>query len=537
MNDLSFAAEAGEEDQDSRCPGRIGARVRRTGRHRRIAGPLRITSAGLLLAAATIAISVPEWRRMSVHVTIATCVQAAVISVVGIRLLSYYHSFLLHWRRYRSRTAVSTSQLRQLDVPYVRLHVTTRGMLGSTEVILRGIRNVDSLVAEDPQFYRELIRIEICTESEQQARILKSYLRESGARVRVAILVLPHDYQTPSRTEKKARSLHYVTELRRIGWGKRPGRTFIVHYDEESVVEPAELRKLLHCLAMTNKKVLEGPIYYPLEYMNTSILCRAMEANRPIGCFECRTVMESGVPLHLHGSNLVVEEEFENGLGWDMGTLDGQPFIAEDYVFGVLAFLKGGKHVFGWHGTVMLEQPPFSYRSAFKQRQRWITGVLQGQEMLLRMDGYHDLPRKLRTQLIWGTRFRVLSFAIGAPVGLMFLTYVALELTGVLPSGWLDGPAPRLPLPVLAWLSLTGVMWLGSVFIGSWMNLAHANIPTISRATEIGKALTVAPVAGMLESAAGLWAVALWLTGRRQVSWQPTPKTKQADLRMDWSQA
>jgi hypothetical protein len=125
--------------------------------------------------------------------------------------------------------------------------------------------------------------------------------------------------------------------------------------------------------------------------------------------------MESGIPLHLHGSNLVVEEQFENEIGWDMGTLDGQPFIAEDYVFGVLAFLRGGREAFGWHGTVMLEQPPFSYRSAFKQRQRWITGVLQGQKMLLRMEGYRQLPRRIRAQLIWGTRYRVFTFAIGAP--------------------------------------------------------------------------------------------------------------------------
>jgi hypothetical protein len=26
-----------------------------------------------------------------------------------------------------------------------------------------------------------------------------------------------------------------------------------------------------------------------------------------------------------------------------------------------------------------------------------------------------------------------------------------------------------------------------------------------------------------------------WLGGRREVSWQPTPKTKQADRQMDWS--
>jgi hypothetical protein len=122
-------------------------------------------------------------------------------------------------------------------------------------------------------------------------------------------------------------------------------------------------------------------------------------------------------------------------------------------------------------------------------------------------------------------------------VGLMFLAYVILQLTGVLPSAWISGKASSLPLPLMLWLSITGVMWLGSVFIGAWLNLSHATIPRISRATEIGTAITLAPIAGMLESAAGLWAVTLWLVGRREVSWQPTPKTKQADKQMDWSQA
>jgi hypothetical protein len=471
------------------------------------------------------------------HLTVWMLLQAAAISVVGIRLLSYYYSFIWHWRSYRSRQAVSTAELKELDVPFVRLHVTTRGAPGSTEVILRGIRNVAALAAEDPRYYRDLIAIEICTESPRQAEFLEQYLAGQDATVAAAVLVIPERYRTPAGTEKKARSLHYAAQRRREGWGARPGRTFVVHYDEESVIEPAELRKLLSCLAGTDKKILEGPIYYPLEYMSTSLLCRTMEANRPIGCFECRSVMDSGVPLHLHGSNLVVEEQFENEIGWDMGTLDGQPFIAEDYVFGVLALLKGGREVFGWHGSVMLEQPPFSYRSAFKQRQRWITGVLQGQAMLLRMPGYWQLPLRIRTQLIWGTRFRIFSFAIGAPVGLAFLAYVALELAGAVPAAWHSGRAVSPPLPLMLWLSVTGVMWLGSVFIGAWLNLSRTSLTGLGRATEIGKAMTLAPVAGILESAAGLWAVSLWLSGRRAVSWQPTPKTKQADKEMDWSQA
>jgi hypothetical protein len=266
--------------------------------------------------------------------SLSLLVQVSGISVVGLRLTSYFHSFIFHWRSYRCRENVSTTELKQLDVPYVRLHVTTRGLPGSTEVILRGIRNVAALVAEDVDFYGELLGVEICTESEQQARIFLEEFDRSALSVRT--LVVPEHYQTAAGTLKKARSLQYMVEHRRAGWGRRPGRTFVVHYDEESVIEPTEMRKLLRCLATTEKKILEGPIYYPLEYTGASLICRAMEANRPIGCFECRSVMESGIPLHLHGSNLVVEEEFENEIGWDMGQLDGQPFIAEDYVFGAL---------------------------------------------------------------------------------------------------------------------------------------------------------------------------------------------------------
>lgn len=457
------------------------------------------------------------------------------ISVVGLRLMSYFHSFVFHWKRYRCLREVSTAELKALNVPYVKLHVTTRGLPGSTEVILRGIRNVAALVAEDAEFYSEVLSVEICTESKRQALLFFEEFRSSP--LSVSTVVIPDQYRTPAGTLKKARSLQYMVEQRRAGWGQRPGKTFIVHYDEESVIEPAEMRKLLQCLATTDKKILEGPIYYPLEYTNASLLCRAMEANRPIGCFECRSVMENGIPLHLHGSNLVVDEHFENSVGWDMGTLDGQAFIAEDYVFGALAFLKGGRKAFGWHGVAMLEQPPFSYRSAFKQRQRWITGVLQGQQMLVRMEEFWRLPTSLRLRLIWGTRFRMLSFAIGTPVGLVFLAYLGLVLAGVLPSGLVGKPSTPLPLPLMAWLSLVAVMWLGSVFIGAWFNLAHTRLPLLVRGAEISKAITIAPIAGMCESAAGLWAIACWLTGHRQVSWHPTPKTKQADLDTNWSKA
>ena len=222
------------------------------------------------------------------------------ITIVGIRLLSYWRSFVFHLERYRHTEPVFTKELRQLAMPFVKFQITTRGSAGSTEVILRGIRNVQQLAYEDPRvFYRDFLSIELVTESRSQAvnieRVFATYP------VPVSSLVVPPDYETPNGTKLKARGLQYVTAQRRMGWNAKLGKTWIVHYDEESVMVPSELRKLLNVLAKTRHKVLEGPIHYPLEYLGTSPLCRSMEANRPIGCFECRRVMESGTPLHLHG--------------------------------------------------------------------------------------------------------------------------------------------------------------------------------------------------------------------------------------------
>lgn len=453
------------------------------------------------------------------------------ISLIGLRMLSYWWSFAVHWRRYRQRDHVSSADLRRLPVPFVKIQITTRGSAGSTEVILRGIRNVMLLAAEDPQLYGHILSVEVVTESQVQAHLLESTF--AGAPVTVDGLVLPADYRTERGTQLKARGLHYAVECRRRGWNRKPGRTFVVHYDEESVMVPAELRKLVAVLARTDKKLLEGPIYYPLEYTDASPICRAMEANRPVGCFECRHVMERGVPLHLHGSNLVVEEDFENALGWDIGSLDGAPLIAEDYVFGMNAFLLGGRERFGWHGCVMLEQPPFSVRSAFKQRHRWIFGVLQGMAMARRTREFRRLPPRIRRTLVWGTRYRIATFALGAVVGAAALPVLPLLLGRSLLALMAGDPLP-LPAFVVLWMAAVGFLWLGSVLIGAWYNVADAGLTATGRCAEIARAVALAPLAGVAESSAALQAVVQWTFGARAVSWQPTPKTRAADDAVDW---
>jgi cellulose synthase/poly-beta-1,6-N-acetylglucosamine synthase-like glycosyltransferase len=447
------------------------------------------------------------------------------VSFIGLRLMPYFWSFLFHWTSYRQTAAISNEALAELpNLPFVKIQITTRGSAGTTAVIRRGIAQVVALAGEAPELYARILSVEVVTESAGQKADLE---REFGCcPLRVQAFVVPADYRTKLGTKLKARALHYMVERRREGVNRETGRTFIVHFDEESVMEPSELRKLFAYLHGTDKKLTEGPIFYPLDYGEATVLCRAMEAQRPIGCFECRTLMQRGIPLHLHGSNLVIEEELENELGWDIGTLEGEPFIAEDYVFGVRAFLKEGSEIFGWHGAVMHEQPPLSVKSAFNQRRRWILGVLQGLASVRGSATFRALPLRVRVRLVWGTRFRVASFALGLPTGALSAVYLGCQACLFLSSHALH----VLPVPLMAWMSVCGQLWLGSIFIGAWYNISSARqIAGADRWSEGAKTMMLAPVAGIIESAAGFSAVASWLAGRRGVRWQPTPKTREAE--------
>jgi hypothetical protein len=92
-------------------------------------------------------------------------------TIIGIRMLSYWRSFVFHWRRYRRCDPVSTADLLDMDVPFVKVQTTTRGSAGSSEVVLRGIRNVAELATEHPEFYGRFLSVEVVTESDPNPRV------------------------------------------------------------------------------------------------------------------------------------------------------------------------------------------------------------------------------------------------------------------------------------------------------------------------------------------------------------------------------
>jgi hypothetical protein len=196
--------------------------------------------------------------------------------------------------------------------------------------------------------------------------------------------------------------------------------------------------------------------------------------------------------------------------------------------------LKEGREAFGWHGAVMVEQPPFSFRSAFRQRYRWVLGTLQGLAMMQRRPEFRLLPAHTRFQLVWSTRYRVATFALGSPTGLIGLGYV-WYLAWLVLSG---KPFLPLPVPVMVWLVIVGFLWLNSLFIGAFYNTVFMDsLSPRERWIEVARVIALAPVAGTLESSAAFCAALNWMIGRRQVSWQPTPKTKEADKAVVWDMA
>lgn len=411
-------------------------------------------------------------------------------------------------------TVLADMRRRKRNHPHLfTLQITTKG--GSVNVVRRGIQHALKGAVQYPVL-QELVKIEIITEDISDKIALD---REFGRSIiPVTTFILPEGYETPGKTELKARALHYMVELHR----KAPSDAYVVHYDEESVLTADNLARLVRNLLKTPMGISEGSISYPLEWEASHLVCRTMESSRPFGCHECYLVMTNPAPLHLHGSNLVVQERLENKIGWDIGRLEDKPLIAEDLVFGLMFYLKFGRKAFGWHGVEMLEQPPFTPKSAYKQRERWVMGALQGVAHVRSLPGwnYLSLYERLKIQLI--IRLRIFTYAIGMPVSfcslLLLSFYIGYDVTA-----WLIGGTPISNLTLEAIPGL--VMWLGSNQLGLWQNLRYTRMNRRQKLVEHIKVLITTPFSGLFDTTGPLVAVIKWSFGVRGIKWVPTAKT------------
>ena len=382
---------------------------------------------------------------------------------------------------------------------------TTKG--GNWKVIQRG---VEAIIRSD---LKSPYQIVVVTESQDDINNLKSQI------IGLQYIKVPKDYQTPNKTQYKARGLHFAVETYKQS--VIDNNAYIVHFDEESVIESENIQLLCN---ETNEAYLEGvditcgPIYYPLEYKDANILCRSMEANRAFVEPECAMGCLTGLPKQGHGSNMVVRQAVECATGWDIGLSDGHPIISEDILFLIQAKSAGAK--FGWHGVPMIEQPAFTIDQSLKQRYRWVFGSLQALAVTNKLKGWQKLNKWQQFNMSNAIALRCFSYAMGFVIGLISLISNIVLLSIFIISGqsyW--------EFNLLSGLFL--FFWIGAYQYGVYMNLKFTNYSIWYKIKEHLLVGLLSPIAGLYETFPALHAVFDWyILRKRSVTWKPTKKIK-----------
>src|ERR671919_428206 len=268
-------------------------------------------------------------------------------------------AFLTLTRLLRNRRIFVETDLRRIhNDPEIIFQITTRSAT-RTPVVIRG---VESIIESCSKVNYDSYEISVVTDDEKDKGTLSNHKCE--------VIVVEKDYST--NAIKKGRALQYAVEFRRK-CAKNSPKHWVFHMDDESCVTTQTVLSLLKFIRSSGLAVVsEGPIFYPLKFEFANPLTAIAESIRPFTCYDCVSQMTNPPPLHMHGSNLLVRSDIEDMIEWNFG-----PTLAEDQLFGYKVYEKYGPKSLGWHGGILLEQPPLNIKDHFMQRRRWVLGSLQ----------------------------------------------------------------------------------------------------------------------------------------------------------------
>ena len=409
---------------------------------------------------------------------------------------------------------VNKNLVRIHNDPFIKFQIMTRSA-GVTDVVPRGIQ---SIVDSCKQVSFSDYSISVVTEDPKDVELVK------GAKV----IVVPKDYKTENGAIRKARALHYVVEQRKLeNNGAGASNSWIFHMDEESVATPQTLLSILAFIREKKGLISEGPIVYPYKIWDANRLTMLAESVRPFQCFECFSQIQHPPAIHIHGSNLLVRQDIEDTIGWDNGRT-----LAEDQLFGFKVYEKYG-NIFGWHGGLLLEQPPLTLKDHFKQRKRWIKGTLGNLKYLppnmkrriyLRVSSFWlGFLSALATTIVYVylswpivvETFNFIAREVGSKVAYVvpqitnvpILTFSEM-LTGF--TGLLNGKLPVIPQGQMPWtmlesvitgsLMFTFVIWLIGTEVGLAYNLKTVKMTRAKRFSLHVQQLFFSPFVGMIET-------------------------------------
>ncbi|MDQ2684409.1 MAG: glycosyltransferase family 2 protein [Thermoproteota archaeon] len=415
----------------------------------------------------------------------------------------------LFYRFVRNNRQFIEKDLRRIpNDPKIIFQITTKSAT-KTSVVKRGIRSIiESCKSTNYSKYEILV----VTEDPNDEKTLHS----------MPCKVLCVDKSFTPNAIKKARALQYAI-LHRRKLKQQSSDQWIFHMDDESYVVTQTILSILKFIREKRGIASEGPIFYPLKFEKANRITALAESMRSFGCFECVTHMHNPPPIHMHGSNLLVRSDVEDKIGWEFG-----PILAEDQRFGYELFKKYGRNSMGWHGGILLEQPPLNIKDHFMQRRRWVIGNLQNIENFSKFFKFRLIYKC--TSFFLGFVSGVISMAlavyINIPKVVSVFSYAIFDWNNNISfdlSVWLDRithinssyndifrPLTDIQIfdSTLALILLfSWLVWLLSYQVGLFLNLKYTKIGWLKRIFLHIQTLILAPFLGLLESFPAFYSV------------------------------
>jgi cellulose synthase/poly-beta-1,6-N-acetylglucosamine synthase-like glycosyltransferase len=217
----------------------------------------------------------------------------------------------------------------------------------------------------------------------------------------------------------------------------------------------------------------------------------------------------------MHGSNLLVRSDVEDTIEWKFG-----PILAEDQMFGFKVYEKYGPGSMGWHGGILLEQPPLNLKDHFFQRRRWVLGTLQNLEKFPRLHRFKLMYKSVTYFLGFASAVASAAFTIHNYVPMLFslpaynISYEEIiSLPSKLPAFSLDSLAQSaasinpVEFGTAAILLFTSIVWLASYQLGLLLNLRYSKIGWAKRLVFHVQTLVLCPLIGLVETFPAFWAM------------------------------
>lgn len=426
-------------------------------------------------------------------------------------------AFLTLTRLLRNRRIFVETDLRRIhNDPVIIFQITTRSAT-RTPVVMRG---VESIVESCQKVNYNSFDISVVTDDEKDIDTLSKHNCE--------VIVVEKQYST--NAIKKGRALQYAVEHRRR-YMKNSFKHWIFHMDDESCVTTQTVLSILKFIRSAGPAVVaEGPIFYPLKFENANPITAIAESIRPFTCYDCVSQMTNPPPIHMHGSNLLVRSDIEDVIGWDFG-----PTLAEDQLFGYKVYEKYGPKSLGWHGGMLLEQPPLNIKDHFMQRRRWVLGSLQNIskfpiihkfKVMFKLSTYFlgfisgivsiflyfhlQFPKLLGLFSIQDILYHSNIVDIGPRVNEIVGTLSAESIFNTLSTG----TATDITIGLM--LIFPYILWLFSYQVGLFLNLRYSRIIFKKRVFMHLQTLILSVLIGLIETFPAFYAMLEYYFGRKK---------------------